>query len=268
MTDNMQENDGVREARAAEGESEAMSSSGQGQWQERDHMKDQMREQDPFAGIPQKALRAMPFYVLVPVLFWGAFRLSGYGLDWRGFGLGALGWFIALFLRGPLSALVRRWPKEKAQTIIVGSSGVLEEGVRLILLAATSASFAWAQSVGQGWAAIEVVFTMVNAVVILSLIKRTDEKAVQAKALLMDQGNIQGSPAWGVLERIWASAYHIGATLIIAHTPWLVLLLIPLHSGLNFTALRAAKRSVIRANLYIAAFGLITLAGGLLLFQH
>jgi hypothetical protein len=91
---------------------------------------------------------------------------------------------------------------------------------------------------------------------------------MQAKAMLLAQGNIQGSPLWGILERIWASAYHIGATLVIAHTPWLVLLLIPLHSGLNFAALRAAKRSMISANMIIAATGLIVLAGGLLLFWH
>jgi hypothetical protein len=205
---------------------------------------------------------------MVPVLFWGAFHMSGYGLDWQGFGLGALGWFAALFLRGPLSLLVQKWPKERAQKVIVGSSGVLEEGIRLILLAVTSSSFAWAQSAGQGWAAVEVLFTMVNAIMILSLIKRTDEKAMQAKAMLLAQGNIQGSPLWGILERIWASAYHIGATLVIAHTPWLVLLLIPLHSGLNFAALRAAKRSMVSANMIIAATGLIVLAGGLLLFWH
>lgn len=256
MMDNMQESKDVPEELAAEAAVTSLS----------EH--EQKQDQDQFAGIPQKVLRAMPFYILVPVLFWGAFHMSGYGLDWLGFGLGALGWFIAFFLRGPLSLVVQKWPKDRAQKVIIGSSGVLEEGVRLILLAVTAASFTWAQSVGQGWAAVEVLFTIVNVIVILSLIQRTDEKAMQAKGMLLAQGNIQSSPLWGVLERIWASAYHIGATLLIAHSPWLVLLLIPMHSGLNFAALHAAKRSMLRANMIIAVTGLIALAGGLLLFRY
>ncbi|MDQ0196841.1 YhfC family glutamic-type intramembrane protease [Paenibacillus wynnii] len=222
---------------------------------------------DPFAGVSQKALKFLPLYVLVPLMYWTLFKTMGYELDWKGFGLGALGWTVALFLRGPLSLLVQKWPPEKAKNVIVSSSGVLEEGVRLILLVLTSTSFTWAQSVGQGWAAIEVLFVIINVIMITALINRTDEKAMQAKEMLQAQGNIQASPLWGILERIWASAFHIGATLIIAHNPWSVILLIPLHSGLNLVAVRIAKASIFGTNMLVAALGLVTLTVGLLLFQ-
>lgn len=223
---------------------------------------------DPFfAGASRKALKFLPLYLLVPVLFWALFKTMGYEMHWKGFGLGALGWFIALFLRGPLSLLVQKWPPERAKNVIVGSSGVLEEGARLVLIALTSATFSWAQSVGQGWAAIEVLFAIVNVIMITTLVNRTDEKAMQAKELLKAQGNIQASPLWGILERIWASAFHIGATLMVAFNPWLVLLLIPLHSSLNMVAVRlAAKASALATNMFIAAVGLITLAVSLVLY--
>ncbi|OBZ10815.1 hypothetical protein A8L34_18855 [Bacillus sp. FJAT-27264] len=220
---------------------------------------------DSLEALYQKSLRMLPLYVLVPLLFWALFRVMGYSLDWKGFGLGALGWIVALFLRGPLSLIVRKWPEERVKNVIVGSSGVLEEGIRLLLIAVTSASFSWAQSVGQGWAAIEVVYVMISVILISSLIKRTDEKAQQAKDMLMAQGNIQANPMWGILERIWASAFHIGATLVVAYNPWMVILLIPLHSGLNMIAVRLAKTSFVGTSVFIAAVGLITLAAGLLL---
>ncbi|MCY9692794.1 hypothetical protein [Paenibacillus alginolyticus] len=44
----------------------------------------------------------------------------------------------------------------------------MEESTRLILIAITSAASSWAISVGQGWAAIEILFTMVSIVAIAS----------------------------------------------------------------------------------------------------
>jgi len=222
--------------------------------------------QDPFAGVSRKAFKFLPLYLLVPLLYFTLFISMGYELNWKGFGLGALGWAAALFLRGPLSLLVQKWPKERAQNVIVSSSGVLEEGVRLMLLILTSTSFTWAQSVGQGWAAIEVLFVIINVIMITVLLKRTDEKAIQAKEILKAQGNMQASPLWGILERIWASAFHIGATLVISHSAWAVVLLIPLHSGLNLVAVRLSKSSMFGTNMLVAGVGLVTLAVGILIF--
>ncbi|AKG37941.1 hypothetical protein VK70_23550 [Paenibacillus durus ATCC 35681] len=224
-------------------------------------------EKDPFAGVSERTLKYVPLYILVPVMYGAVFSTAGYAIEWAIFGLGALGWLVALFLRGPLAALVRGWPQERAKLIVGGSSGVLEEGVRLALLSLLAASFPQALSLGQGWAAIEVLLVIVNVIIIVSLIKRTDEKAMQAKQILQAQGNLQASPLWGILERIWASAFHIGAALIIARTPWSAALLIPLHSGFNLAAVRLARTAALPlVSLFAAVVGLLTLAAGLLLW--
>ncbi|RKP51720.1 YhfC family intramembrane metalloprotease [Cohnella endophytica] len=219
---------------------------------------------EAFNQATRRSLLVLPLFILVPFLFGVGFWAAGYVLEWRAFGLGALGWFIALVLRAPLSAIVMKMPQEKAKNIIVASSGILEESARLVLLAVTSVVSSWAVSVGQGWAAVEVLFTIVNIVVIASLVKRTDEKAVQAKQFLESQSTIHASPLWGVLERIWASAFHIGCTLIVAFHPWSVVLLIPLHSSLNWFAVRLAARSVWKSSLFVAVIGVITLLVGIL----
>jgi hypothetical protein len=222
-------------------------------------------ENELFNQATKRSLFFLPLYILVPLLCWFGFHAAGYALEWKAFGLGALGWFITLMLRGPVSAIVMKMPKEKANNIIVASSGVLEESTRLVLLAVTSVASSWALSIGQGWAAVEVLFVMINVVVIASLGKRTDEKAMQAKEFLEAQGTIHASPLWGVLERIWASLFHIGCTLIVAHYAWTVVLLIPLHSSLNWFAVRLVARSVGISSLFIAAIGLLTLTTGLIL---
>ncbi|GFN30047.1 YhfC family glutamic-type intramembrane protease [Paenibacillus xylaniclasticus] len=210
---------------------------------------------DKLANASRKAILSFPLYIAVPVLFAVSFWIAGYEVEWGAYGLGALGWVIALFLRGPISALVMNMPQERAKTIMVASSGVTEESVRLVLLALTSFGPTWALSVGQGWAAVEVLFVLINIVAIRSLANRTDEKAMQAKQMLEASGNIQSSPLWGVLERIWASAIHIGATLIVAYEPWTVVALIPVHSAINFIGVRLAAKSLLRSSVFVAAVG-------------
>lgn len=230
-------------------------------------MTKQAEQQDLLEGIYTNAIKFLPLYVLVPVLYGVAFWAAGQGMDWKAFALGALGWLAALFLRGPVSLLAKKLPDKKAQGIMVASSGILEESVRLILVAFFSGTFTWAHSFGQGWAAVEVLFVIINVIVIGSLIKRTDEKAMQAKEILLAQGTLlNASPLWGVLERIWASAFHIGATLIVVQQPWAVLLLIPLHSGTNWFAVKLAVKSVGKSSLFAATFGILSLVIGILLY--
>ncbi|KRE45491.1 YhfC family intramembrane metalloprotease [Paenibacillus sp. Soil522] len=226
----------------------------------------QAEQQDLLEGIYKRAIKFLPLYALVPVLYGVVFWAAGQGMDWKAFALGALGWVIALFLRGPVSLLAKKLPVNKAQGMMVASSGVLEESVRLALVALFSGAFTWAHSFGQGWAAVEVVFVIINVIVIGSLIKRTDEKAMQAKEFLQAQGTLNASPLWGVLERIWASAIHIGCTLIVVQQPWAVLLLIPLHSGINWFAVKLATKSVGISSLFIAVFGILSLMTGIMLY--
>jgi len=223
--------------------------------------------QQQYEQVMNRAKYFLPLYLLVPVMFWLVFHYSGTAMEWKAFGLGALGWVIAFFLRGPLSAIVMKMPKEKATTIIVASSGVFEECVRIAVLLLTSLTFSWSLSIGQGWAAIEVLFVIINLIVMVSLSKRTDDKAIQAKEMLQMQGNMNAHPVWGVIERIFASAFHIGCTLLVAKYPWLVVLLIPLHSFVNLSAIKLSKQSMVQTELLIAVFGIITLTVGILVFQ-
>lgn len=214
-----------------------------------------------------KSLFVLPFYFLIPLLFGLIFNHFGVTFGWKGFGMGALGWVIALFLRGPVSAIaLKKASKERARLIVTSASGPLEELTRLVLLLLTASSYSWAASVGQGWAGVEVVFTVINVVVLLSLINREDEKAKQAVEILISQGKLGHHPAWGLVERVFASAYHIGATLIIAAIPWLVLILIPFHSFFNiYTEKILEKKSVVYAEGFVALCGALVLVIGLVL---
>ncbi|MBD3920729.1 YhfC family intramembrane metalloprotease [Paenibacillus sp. PR3] len=213
----------------------------------------------------KRAIKFIPLYVAVPVLFGVGFTLSGYAIDWKAFGLGALGWIIALFLRGPIGAAVMRLPQERMKAIMIACSGILEEMTRVVLLALTSFGSAWALSIGQGWAAVEVSYVIIQIIAISSLAGRTDDKAMQAKQMLEATGNLQASPLWGILERIWASAFHIGCTLIVASFPWMVIALVPLHSGMNWAGVWLATKSIRMSSVAIAIVGITLLITGLTL---
>ena len=189
---------------------------------------------------------SIPFQLgVIALLTYGAHFLGG-PLDPKLIGLGALGWFIALALRGPVAVLsMKLMGKEKAQAVVVGSSGPLEEGVRLALLLWLVPSWPTALAVGLGWAAIEVVFAVVNGLVGNMLLSKDDDKAREARELLDAQGMLRETDAhWGVIERIFASLAHFGFTFLAAASPLWLLLTVPLHSGMNFGVVKLSRRSL------------------------
>lgn len=210
--------------------------------------------------------------ILVPLAYGLWFFLWGVPLSWGGIGIGALGWTIALMLRNPVALLAKAIPatSKHVTTIVVASSGPCEELVRLAVVLLLGRAFPMALSIGLGWAAIEVVYTIINGFVTLSVFRRDDEKARQARAVLENMGLAQAMlnspPFMGVLERISASALHIGFTLLLAWQPLLVVLTIPLHSSTNFIALFLVRRSVVLAELCIAIIGIVVLLAGLGVF--
>ena len=209
---------------------------------------------------------AIPLYILVPVGYALGFRYAGIPVHWASFGFGTAGWMIALMLRAPIALLLKKTSKERAATIIGAASGPLEEGVRLAVLLFAGLSFQSAASIGQGWAAVEVLFTVVNGVVLAIMLVRTDEKSMQVKEVLENSGNLNQSPLLGVSERIFASAFHIGSTLLIAHNLWMVAVLIPAHSVFNLLTVRLVKKSAIGAEVFVAACGLTAFLAGIALF--
>lgn len=223
--------------------------------------------------VPEHTLRnfviALPFLLAVPVLLLQAFPLVDGVIQWEACGVGALGWLAALMLRGPVSVLALRLKgsPEAAQPWVIASSGPLEEGVRLAALFIVGTSFSTALSLGLGWAAIEVLFTIVNGAVVVSLVRRDDEQARAVRRQLAAQGLLTANgPFWGVLERLFASAAHIGHTLLLAWQPLLVLVTTPVHSFINVGVTKLTSKSLSKTELLLAVIGTAVLAAGLAAF--
>ncbi|MDQ1911334.1 hypothetical protein RAC89_12840 [Paenibacillus sp. GD4] len=205
---------------------------------------------------------AIPLLLAVPAALIFLFQALGYAVEWGAFGLGAAGWVLALMLRTPVILLARKLGEQRGQTLVVLSSGLMEEGVRLVMLLLLSTAFSYSLSFGQGWAAIEVIYAIISGIAMMSLYEKTDEKAMEAKEMLAAQGHRPTHPLWGVPERVFASFFHIGAALLLAKSAWLVLLLIPVHSFFNLFMVRLSKRSIALAELFIAVIGTSLLLWG------
>lgn len=213
-------------------------------------------------------LLASPFYALVVIGFYVAFQAMGVTPSWQLMGIGALGWFIAFLLRGPVAVVAQKFAgsEKKAQLWIAGSSGPLEETVRVLAVLWLGRDLATALAIGLGWAAIEVVFAVVNALAANVMLRSDDPKIVEAREMLGQQINTDNGPWWGVVERISASAYHIGKTLILAFMPLAVFIAAPLHTALNLSSIPLGKRPAWVLQAVMAVAGALALGLGLKLF--
>lgn len=223
-----------------------------------------------YATLRRNTLIASPIALLVPVAFAVVLVWLGADLAWSTLGFGALGWVGALFLRGPLAAILSQTMKddERVKTLIVGSSGPIEEGVRLVLLLWIGRSFSDAAAIGIGWAAVEVVYTVVTGFITLSLMRRTDPEAMEARKLLEAQGMIRETGPWlGIVERIGATALHIGFTFIVAWRPVAAIGTAILHSATNMTLIRTFRERPVATELALLAGGLAVFAIGIALVR-
>lgn len=215
--------------------------------------------------IVRNAYLSIPLYLLVPVVMWGVFRGFEIETNWAAVGIGVLGWMVALALRIPIMLPIKKWPIDRVTNLMASISGPLEEGIRWLALLWIGASFHMALSLGQGWAAIEVINTIGALVARANLLTRNDEKAMEAKKILDQQlsGIQSNNPMWGIVERIFASGFHIGSTLVIAFNPWLVILMMPVHSLFNYTVVHAVKKSLRLFVVSVVGFGGIVFTVGL-----
>jgi hypothetical protein len=200
-------------------------------------------------GMRRAIVLAAPAIIAVPVLYGIAFALMGQTPMPVAFGIGAAGWVVALALRTPVGITAMRLARsrERAQTVVTASSGPLEETVRVLAVLLAGRELATALWLGLGWAAIEVVYTIVNGVAIAALADRTDPEAERVRALLPASALQSSAAAWGVAERAWASALHIGFTLIVAAAPIAFVVTAVVHSAINLGFLAAARRYAISA---------------------
>lgn len=218
----------------------------------------------------RNTLIATPVTLLVPVGFAVVLTALGAELAWSTLVFGALGWFGALMLRGPLAAVLSQTMRdeERVKTIIMASSGPFEEGVRVLLLIAVGRSFSDAAAIGIGWAAIEVIYTSITGFLTLSLLRRTDPEAMQARQMLEAQGMIRETGPWlGIVERIGATALHIGFTFIVAWNLWAAIGTAIVHSATNISLVRAFRKNPLATELALLAGGLALFAIGIALVR-
>ncbi len=220
---------------------------------------------------------ALPVIAIVPVVIAVILASTLAPVRAGAAALGAAGWLVAIALRVPAIAFVLRMPKLNTPKIMAPFlaliSGPVEELIRLLLVLFGVKGFGSVLWAGFGWAAIEVVYTLVNALVLRRLLLDTSASAAGARRLLVSMGILQYVqclvPLLGAVERAGVSLLHIGFTLLLGWNPWLMLLTMPTHSATNLCAVRLIKkRSVILMETIVVAVGATAFALGLLAWQH
>jgi PPIC-type PPIASE domain len=132
-----------------------------------------------------------------------------------------------------------------SQNVVISFSGILEEIVRFAILFSIGRSFTVAYFVGVGWSAIEVVYAIVTAYVIETIMRRDDPEALKIQNMLREMGMIHDLGVFiGLSERIFASMFHIGMALSIAKWPWFLPIAIVLHSLTNLTISKLQKSNL------------------------
>lgn len=213
-------------------------------------------------------IASIPFLLAVPVAYGVAFVLAGHPIEVGPALAGAAGWFVALVLRAPVGLVGVRitGSPDRVQRWVVASSGPLEESVRLAVLLLVGRDLSTALWIGLGWAAIEVLYVIGNGFALAALAERTDPEAERARAMLPPAALGDAGPWWGVVERAWASAIHIGFTLVLAAIPVLVILTAAAHSAVNVAFLWLVRhQGMAVTTLAGAAAGAVALAAGLAL---
>lgn len=209
---------------------------------------------------------AVPLILLVPIAYAAAYLSFGRQFELPALLAGAAGWFVALLLRMPVGLVGMKvsGDAKRTQTWVIASSGPLEETVRLAVLLLLSRDLSTALWIGLGWAAIEVLYAIGNGFALAALAERTDEEAERAKAMLPPSVLSASGPLWGVVERAWASAVHIGFTLILAAVPLAIVITAPLHTLTNIGFLRLIRSQGVAAVSGAGViFGAVLLAVGL-----
>jgi hypothetical protein len=191
--------------------------------------------------------------------------------------LGAAGWLVALALRTPPAQAASRAPRLKKPramaTFMASISGPAEETVRLLLVLFFVKGFDNLLWAGFGWTTIEIVYTLVNAVVIRRLLVDPSEKAAQARRVLSSLGFLQYVrnlvPVVGAVERATVSLLHIGFTLLLGWNPWLAFATMPIHSAVNISAMALMRRrAVVLLESGLAVVGAAAFTLGLLAWHR
>lgn len=216
----------------------------------------------------QHLLFCAPLLLLVPLIYLLAFNSLDQGsIALKPFFLGVLGWSVALFLRPPLMVLTVRLTHDLREKAVAAMAGPTEESVRLGIVLFLQANFASAISLGLGWATIEVIYTLISGFTTVVILSQGGVGAWQLKKRFLDSGQTVPATVYaGIVERLSATALHIGFTLLLAYHPLLILITLPLHSLVNVGAITLNNRSALATQTLLALVGGVTLLVGLKLF--
>jgi len=183
--------------------------------------------------------------------------------------LGAAGWLAAMVLRAPASVFIHQKPGQKALRELTSLSGPTEEPIRLLLVLFLVKGFGGALWAGFGWASIEVVYLLAEALLTRRLLIDPSEGAAEGRRLLVSLGLLRNVPPLvGVIERAGVSLLHIGFTLLLSWNPWLVLVTTPVHSATDLCAMRLIRRSAILAETIVVLVGAVAFVLGLLAWHR
>jgi len=175
--------------------------------------------------------------------------------------LGVLGWLVALAARLPaLASAGRLRDPERSRTILAAASAVTDEVVRLALVLVVVSGYIPALWAGFGWALAEVVF-----VVATHLAQFSWPLGRQAAEQLRSQGGfISTHPAHSGVRGITATAFHLGAVLLLTTGTWWVLVTASAHVAVNLAFARWARRRLVPVQLFSAVVSAALLAAGLI----
>ena len=216
-------------------------------------------------------LWASPLYLLAIIPFIFIAHYVDIKIDYYQVLLGALGWWIALIVRIPVILLIKKKNinLKLSRKITIGLSGPSEEITRLLLLSIIGLNSPNAYSIGLGWAMIEIIYGLVQIIGLGLLDEKSDPKAEEAKTIMKQMGMDKilepSTPFWGALERVSASALHIGFGLLLIISPYLIIATIPLHSFINFFVVKMNEKSMRNSQLGLLLIGFTVLIIGLAL---
>jgi hypothetical protein len=217
----------------------------------------------------RNVILASPLYLLAIVPFVLIAHYVEITVDSTHVLLGAFGWWIAFIIRLPVIFLIQKKKihLRKASKITIGISGPAEEITRLLLLLIVGLTAPNAYSVGLGWAMIEIIYGLVQITGLGILEKKSDPQAEEAKSVMkkmgMDKTLEPSTPFWGALERVSSSALHIGLSLLLVSSPYLILVTIPLHSFTNFFVVKMNQQSIRHSQIGLLVLGCMMFILGL-----
>ena len=209
----------------------------------------------------RNVLWATPLYLMSPIPFFFLAHFMEIEIEYNYVLLGALGWWLAFLLRIPVILFIKKKKinLKTSSKLSIGLSGPTEESVRLILLSIIGFSSPNAYSVGLGWAMIEIIYGLIQIIGLGVLDRKTDPKAEEAKTIMkqmgMDKTLAPSTPFWGSLERVSAGAIHIGLSLLLIVSPYVLIITIPLHSFINFFVVKMNKVSIGKSQLGLLIIG-------------